>query len=263
MSAPTTDQPSPADQQGHGKVAAWIVLVSMGGTSMAFNIYHAVNGNGHLVAGLALLYGIAPVLAAMGLSHMGAARRDKVVMQIIIFAVMIGAMVLSANGIGEVLKATAGPQMCWVFGGVLDAASLTALWMILNPSVKITPDDAARASGPELVVAPDPEVTPLLPPGTTVALPPGSDPGVPPRSSARNQTRKRATTSARKPRRTSAPPVPDMDTESWALQILATDPEMSGSELGRRMGKSDRYGRDLIKRLSATVPDPVPPEAGE
>jgi hypothetical protein len=248
----STDRSKPADQRDHGKVAAWIVLLSMGGTSMAFNIYHAVNGNGHLVVGLALLYGIAPVLAAMGLSHMGASRRDKLIVQVIIFAVMIGAMVLSANGIGEVLKATAGPQMCWVFGGVLDAASLTALWMILNPPPVIVPGVSESAPDPEPAAAAGPEV----PPGSDPEFRPGSDPGTPPRNSARKQTRKRGATSARKPRRTSVPPVPDMDTESWALHILAADPEMSGSELGRRMGKSDRYGRDLINRLSASVPEP-------
>jgi hypothetical protein len=165
-----------ANTQDHGKVAAWSVLLSMGGTSMAFNIYHAVHGQGHLVVGLALLYGIAPVLAAMGLSHMGASRRDKLIMQIIIFGVMIGAMVLSANGIGEVLKATAGPQMCWVFGGVLDAASLTALWMILNPPTVITTEVAAGAPDPEPAAVMDPELAPgsdpEIRPGSRAVLPP-------------------------------------------------------------------------------------------
>jgi hypothetical protein len=43
----------------------------------------------------------------------------------------------------------------------------------------------------------------------------------------------------------------DLSTEAQALAIRAAEPGISGSELGRRLGKSHRYGRDLIKKLDS------------
>lgn len=257
MSAPTTDQP-----KRERDVAAWLVLLGAGVTLICFNVWHATH-KGDLALFLAVLLGLSPSSLAMGLSHMGVRHRANPWMMTAMFAVMIGAMALSIGAVAAVVRPTTGPYLCWLFGAVLDSAALLALWGIISDPKVPAPESE-----------PDPEVTatagPEVPPGTTVALPPGSDPeipgGVPPRKQPTTSGRKRATTSARKPRRTSAPGVPaapDLDNESWALQILATDPGMSGSELGRRMGKSDRYGRDLIKRLSAAVPDPGPRSEGE
>ena len=256
MSAPTvTGQP-----KREKDVAGWAVLVGAGVTTICFNIYHSTH-KGNLATLLAVLLGLAPVGLAMGLSHMGVRHRSNPWMMAAMFAVMIGAMALSMGAVAAVVRPTTGPYLCWLFGAVLDSAALLALWGIISDPKAVAPKGAPEGElDPELEVASDPEVSPPLPPGSATVLPGGSDPEVPPPlppgTSARKPPRKRATTSARKPRRTSAPPVPDMDNESWALQILATDPGMSGSELGRRMGKSDRYGRDLIKRLSTAVPDP-------
>ena len=82
-----------------------------------------------------------------------------------------------------------------------------------------------------------------------------SDPG----SSVRNKPPASApevlASSAPAPALSSAPEpdgADDLSTEAQALAIRAAEPAISGSELGRRLGKSDRYGRDLIKKLDST-----------
>ena len=66
--------------------------------------------------------------------------------------------------------------------------------------------------------------------------------------------RRKPATSTRKPPRTRAPQVDpelaDLDSESAALKILADEPGISGSALGRRIGKSPAYGRMLKGRLT-------------
>ena len=81
---------------------------------------------------------------------------------------------------------------------------------------------------------------------------------VPARASGRKRprpsARKRPGTRGRKPQRSSGPePTPDADlaTEARALEILGKTPGISGSALGRELGTSERYGRDLLKRLTA------------
>lgn len=77
-------------------------------------------------------------------------------------------------------------------------------------------------------------------------------------------TRKLARTSGQKPTRKSPPKkapastpetqVPDdVDTQAEALRILADEPGISGSELGRRLGKSERYGCMLKKSLAPSA----------
>lgn len=47
----------------------------------------------------------------------------------------------------------------------------------------------------------------------------------------------------------------DLDTQAAALEILAREPQISGSELGRRLGRTERYGCMLKKSLAASVQD--------
>lgn len=134
----------------HGQAAAWAVLVTMGGESLTFNVYHALHGDpaapavtshaahaahaagsGHLALGLAVLYGLAPVAAAMGLSHIAAASRDRAV-QVVTYLVMLGAMGLSMGATADVVGPVAGLVWKWVFPLVMDAAALIALRMIIS-----------------------------------------------------------------------------------------------------------------------------------
>lgn len=45
----------------------------------------------------------------------------------------------------------------------------------------------------------------------------------------------------------------DTDTEAAALAILAEDPDISGAELGRRLGKTERHGSRLKRALSDSI----------
>jgi Protein of unknown function (DUF2637) len=76
---------------------------------------------------------------------------------------------------------------------------------------------------------------------------------VPGGTSGRKPKRASARKPARKPKPSSGAVVPgpaDLDTEAQALKILDAEPGISGSQLGLRLGKSDRYGRELIKKLA-------------
>jgi hypothetical protein len=48
----------------------------------------------------------------------------------------------------------------------------------------------------------------------------------------------------------------DVDTQAAALEILAGEPGISGSELGRRLGRTPRYGCMLKNSLAGSVPGP-------
>ena len=75
-------------------------------------------------------------------------------------------------------------------------------------------------------------------------------------ASGRNRNRKPAVVSGRPETGASALPEPDtadLSTEAQALGILEREPGISGSELGRRLGKSDGYGRALLRQLAGKV----------
>ena len=71
MSVMSKDAQESAPDKSSAKVAAWSVLITMGGTSVTLNIWDATHA-AHLFWLLAVLKGLAPVLAAMLLSEAGA-----------------------------------------------------------------------------------------------------------------------------------------------------------------------------------------------
>jgi hypothetical protein len=124
------------------------------------------------------------------------------------------------------------------------------LVMMLTEGVKM---DDALAMVAELTIPPEPEVqVPVQAPRSRVTKRRGS--GV---------TRKRGsavTKGASSP--LPAEPPDDMDTQAEALRILSDKPEISGGELGRRLGKSESYGCRLKNKLAASVAGPEAPGAG-
>lgn len=116
-----------------GRPAAWAVLLGCGSTSLAFNIAHALGGDGggHLAVALAVLYGTAPVGAGMGLSHMAAGFEGGWFLRVMTFAVMLGAMALSVGATAAVVAPVAPGWLRWLFPMVLDAAALVALQVII------------------------------------------------------------------------------------------------------------------------------------
>lgn len=104
------------------------------------------------------------------------------------------------------------------------------VWM-LDTGVRM--DDALAAVAAITAPAPEPE-----PAGGTTARRRGDTAG---RKPPRHKT---GTTAAR----VSVPA--DVDTQAEALQILAAEPDITGSELGRRLGKTPGYGRALMRKLN-------------
>lgn len=71
-----------------------------------------------------------------------------------------------------------------------------------------------------------------------------------PRNTAPLAKRKPARSTARRTPGTSGPDTDDLTTEMRALAIIADEPDINGSELGRRLEKTERYGRELLKKLA-------------
>jgi hypothetical protein len=69
-------------------------------------------------------------------------------------------------------------------------------------------------------------------------------------------TRTRRKTDAASPSSSpsASPGADDIDAQAEALSILAAEPDIAGSELGRRLGFKPSYGRTLKRRLTETVP---------
>lgn len=114
------------------RTAAWIVTLVMGGTTMAFQVYHSVRF-GHMPWELAALYGTVPLLLCMCVLEIvaewrgapGAAKAGA-------YAIMGAAMFLSASATGDVVLAAAPPHWSLLFGALLDGAELLAAYFIMN-----------------------------------------------------------------------------------------------------------------------------------
>jgi hypothetical protein len=260
--------------RSRGSVAAWAVLIGMGGTTVTFNIFHAVD-HGQMLTGLALLYGIAPVFAAMCLSHLVAARRGEGVMQGLTFAVMLGAMALSIGAVGTVVRPVAGPYLCWLFGAVLDAAALIALRMILSGHEHRAEEATALETASreaETARAEAGEAAGKL--AAREAELAEAQAALEAERARRVPGRKQRRSSARKPARTSAPvplvaeggssapeEMPDLDTEARILALI--DEGHSASQAGILAGKSDSYGRQVARLRNAAKKEPAGDERSD
>lgn len=207
----------PVTVPSHARPAAWAVLVAMGGTTMTFNIWHATHA-GHMNPWLAPLYGMSPVLVAGGLSHMVSAHRGGPFMKTVTFIVMLGAMALSIGATGDVVAGAAGP-MRWLFGGVLDAAALLALQVIMSPESRAAAR-AARKATIEAAAVPSAEATEVPP-----AMP-----------SAKPRTR------ATRPSKT---PEAEKARTEYRKSVRAGQP-LSDRALGAKFGKSRTWGASRI-----------------
>jgi hypothetical protein len=112
--------------------AAWIVTLVMGGTTMAFQVYHAVKF-GHMPWELAVLYGIVPLLIALLVLEIVAEWREAPwPAKAAAYAIMAAAMFLSASATGSVVLHAAPGHFSLLPGALLDAAELLAAFFIMN-----------------------------------------------------------------------------------------------------------------------------------
>ena len=204
------------------RVAAWLVLACAGTTMASFNIWHALHSD--MPGYLAGLVGVAPVLIAIGLSHVVARSNAGRFLKAVTFLVMVGAMVLSVRATGYVVRLAFG-NLWPLFGAVVDSAALVALQVILTPA-----PESAAAPAPEAAAGPLPAPAPPAP-------------------------RERSPQSA--PKRAGSARADDLTLEARALELLGAHPEMSGAALGRELGVHESYGRKLRNRL-ARLPDSQP-----
>ena len=272
------DHRKTAPGRSSAKVPAWAVLITMGGTSITLNFWDATHAASPMFWLIAGLRGFAPVLAAMFISEAGARFDGGKVFRRVTFAIMGGAMLLSASAVANVLRPSypagwLGLGMSWLFGIVLDAAALTGLWIILTERERRRDaerqgeaDDAAQATAEavaaaearaaqehqsvtaglrdELASARD-ELTAAH--ATVDAL----------RTAAPSGRSRRKARPAPRPRATApgSGDTQDLTTELRALQMLDAHPELrakgQGSELARRLGVSPGYGRKLHLRLTS------------
>lgn len=115
----------------------WAILLSTGGISLTFNIAHAIHAAevGKVHAFLAVLYGVAPVLVALMLSHLMGIQQGGRFKRFITTMVFVAAMGLSVSAIAAVLQPIAG-DAGYVFAVMLDVASLMGLNEILTSGSK-------------------------------------------------------------------------------------------------------------------------------
>ena len=159
------DHRKTAPGRSSAKVPAWAVLITMGGTSITLNFWDATHAASPMFWLIAGLRGFAPVLAAMFISEAGARFDGGKVFRRVTFAIMGGAMLLSASAVANVLRPSYPPGwlgliMSWLFGTVLDAAALTGLWIILTERQRRRDaerqgeaDDAAQAMAEAVAAA--------------------------------------------------------------------------------------------------------------
>jgi hypothetical protein len=258
-----------------GLLAAWVILVSAGSTSVIYNVYHAV-GNGSMAPFLALLYGFMPVFLAALVSHIVAESESGWVMQAAAVVVMFGAMALSIGATATVVHPAAGVWMQWLFGGLLDGATLVALRVILVSRSRkhraATELEAAQEAGQQAAArAFQAEQELAAAKAELVSVRGDLEAEVQRLTSALTDAMNKALTKRRgsgsgggrgsgskKPAgsgpKTGVPS--DVDTQLEALRILDEEPGISGGELGRRLSKSESYGCRLKNRLAGHMAGP-------
>jgi hypothetical protein len=114
------------------RASAWVVTVAMGGTTMAFQVYHSVK-LGHMPWELAVLYGIVPLLIAVLVLEIVAEWRGAPwSAKAGAYLIMGAAMFLSASATGAVVLHAAPAHWSLLFGALLDGAELLAAYFIMN-----------------------------------------------------------------------------------------------------------------------------------
>lgn len=112
---------------------------------------------------------------------------------------------------------------------------------------------------------PDPVSPPAMPelPAPESAVSADTEGDTASRDTASPAFRRKTGTTARQPTRrkparaASVSAIPnDVDTQAEALRILADNPDIDGSELGRQLGKTPGYGRTLKRKLAGSMAGP-------
>ena len=260
------------------RVSAWSVFIGMAGTTMSFQVYHSVK-YGHMPSTLAYLYGIVPLAISMlviefvsGWENAPKWARPSA------YLITGGSMFLSAAATGAVVFRAAPDHASLLFGLLLDGAAILAARFLMTAGQKAAEAAAQAEAGTAEAVALRAALE-----GERRSLETAEGE----RDTARQEaaaaaaeaealTRKLADAESkqagngsgngsgdrtRKPRKPKAPtgkgddaPTADIDIYAAALDILDKDPDISASELGRRLNRSEGRGRQIKRELTQAAP---------
>lgn len=112
------------------RLTAWAVFLGMAGTTMAFQVYHAVT-TGRMPWPLAVLYGIVPLAISIGVLAFAAHWPSKGG-RAGAYLITAGAMFMSASATGTVTFYAAASHTELLFGFILDGAALLAIRFIFD-----------------------------------------------------------------------------------------------------------------------------------
>lgn len=251
---------------------AWLVFISMAGTTMSFQVYHSIE-HGHMPPPLAVLYGVVPLVISMLVIEVVSGWEG--VPEWIRWAAYLiigGAMYLSAAATGAVVLRAAPPHSSLLFGLLLDGAAILAARFLMTAvkraaaaelaaartaaeterhariAVEGERDteraeheaalDAAQQERAELIARLEAAQKQL----EEAAQERHKDRPVPPRPPRKSAA----------PRGTKSPEAQAAEVviRTEAELILADEPGISGSELGRRLNVQPGYGRRLKRELT-------------
>jgi hypothetical protein len=270
------------DAKAASRTDIWFVLVLTGGASAFLQMWHATH-SGSTAGIVDGIVGLVPAATAIGLSHAVVSHKAAAWLRVITVAVMLAFMAAAASASASVVQPVEMRDFNWVFSLALDAAELACVWMLLGNSerkaaeaaavvlaeqvaeeARTAAEDAARKAawhetelarvGTELAETRGaleaerarrvsaPKRRRVSAPKRAAASPPNGSASSPPN------------TDAVSPPETNVPE--DVDTQAEALRILAAEPDISGSKLGLRLGKTERYGQMLKSKLAPSVPGP-------
>lgn len=124
---------SPAEAAGkRARVSAWLVFISMAGTTMAFQVYHSIE-HGHMPPPLAVLFGVVPLCISMLLIEVISGWEDAPNwIRGAAYLIIAGAMYLSAAATGAVVLKAAPPHSSLLFGLLLDGAAILAARFLMT-----------------------------------------------------------------------------------------------------------------------------------
>jgi hypothetical protein len=135
---------------GRAMFSAWAVFLSMAGTTMTFQVFHAIR-YGAMPWELAVLYGVVPLAISVGVLDFVAEWEDSPTWASwAAYMITGGAMFLSAAATGTVVLHAAPPRLSGLFGLLLDAAALLSIRFILTAPrtarLKAAQEGAERAA---------------------------------------------------------------------------------------------------------------------
>ena len=143
---PRMGKHSPAEAANkRARVSAWLVFISMAGTTMSFQVYHSIQ-HGHMPPPLAVLYGVVPLFISMLVIEVVSGWENAPEWaRWAAYVIIGGAMYLSAAATGAVVVRAAPPHSSLLFGLLLDGAAILAARFLMT-AVK-------RTAGAELAAA--------------------------------------------------------------------------------------------------------------